>query len=243
MSSEELAACDPCLTRMFEGAINGGRTQDLLCPDPTCKKPVPLETIRAVVSKKVLTLYSRKLMQKSLGENPKARWCTCGHGQIHALGESSPIWRCLSCQKRNCFICRESNCDHLREDKEAMKHMASRIFSNSQETRQAERQLRAAEAANKEEETRTCKKCPWGMCRAPVQKDPGGCAHMTCLKCKMEWCWCCKVIWRNGVRQHLVGCAVTSAGVPKAQLDLSGYADGWDKDEGYDTANDGRHWL
>lgn len=49
-------ACDPCLTRLFEGAINGGRIQDLLCPDPKCKKPVPLETIRAVVSKKVLTL-------------------------------------------------------------------------------------------------------------------------------------------------------------------------------------------
>lgn len=205
------------------------------------------------------------MTQKSLSENPKFRWCSCGHGQIHALGgtyaektnlyamltsrvEQSPAWRCLSCGKQNCFICREADCDHLRDveakNKQAMKHMASALFSKSKEERQAQRQLRAADAATKEEEARTCKRCPWGACRAPIQKDPNGCAHMTCEKCRTQFCWCCKVIWRNGVPQHLTGCVVSgSRAVARTQLNMTGYAEGWDKDEGYDPANDGRRWL
>jgi len=46
--------CDSCLKETFEGAIRGGRLRDLICPDPECKKLVPLETIRQLVSTEVL---------------------------------------------------------------------------------------------------------------------------------------------------------------------------------------------
>lgn len=42
--------CDACLKTAFEGAIRGGRLQDLVCLDIECKKPIPLETLRLTVS-------------------------------------------------------------------------------------------------------------------------------------------------------------------------------------------------
>ena len=48
--------CDPCLKITFEGAIRGGRLQDLICLDPECKKPMTLETIRPNVSAEVFKM-------------------------------------------------------------------------------------------------------------------------------------------------------------------------------------------
>lgn len=36
--------------------------------------------------------------------------------------------------------------------------------------------------------------CP--KCDVHIQKN-GGCMHMTCAKCKFEFCWMCKQSWRN----------------------------------------------
>ena len=39
--------------------------------------------------------------------------------------------------------------------------------------------------------TRMCPKC-----RSPIEKN-GGCMHMTCRKCKHEFCWICFGDWRG----------------------------------------------
>ncbi|KAF2478155.1 uncharacterized protein BDR25DRAFT_365224 [Lindgomyces ingoldianus] len=242
--------CNACLKPMFETAIRGGNLEALLCPDPECKKPVPLESIRTYVSADVFTIYSRKLSQKSLGENAKFRWCSCGHGQKHSGGETNPEWICLSCKKRHCFICRDGTCDHLREidaqkerNKCAMKQAASQYFKQTKDEREKQRRLREAETADKREQARTSKKCPNATCRAPIQKD-GGCAHMTCKKCGTHFCWCCKVIWWDRVPLHLSSCPVgIQRTTSRASLDTSGYAPDWDTDGGYDTSLDGRLWL
>ncbi|KAF2119767.1 hypothetical protein BDV96DRAFT_353029 [Lophiotrema nucula] len=240
--------CNPCLKLMFEKAIMGGRIETLLCPDLECRKPVPPETIRANVSQDIFKIYSRKLSQKSLGENPKFRWCPCGHGQLHSPGESQPEWSCLKCKKRQCFVCRDTDCSHLREidakkrqDKAALKHTASIILTQSKEEREKQKRIREADLATRREQARTSKKCP--SCRAPIQKARG-CAHMTCKSCRTDFCWCCKVIWRNRQPLHLTGCRVgTQSTVDRQDLDTSRYAGGWDKDAGYDASNDGELWL
>ncbi|XP_045202847.2 uncharacterized protein LOC123556308 [Mercenaria mercenaria] len=38
----------------------------------------------------------------------------------------------------------------------------------------------------------TTKACP--HCGAHTEKN-GGCMHMTCIKCKMDWCWLCEKHW------------------------------------------------
>jgi hypothetical protein len=58
-----------------------------------------------------------------------------------------------------------------------------------------------------------------------------------------EFCWCCKVIWKDRAL-HLVGCKIgTKSQVEKRRLDQTGYAVGWDRDEGYDFSLDKGLWL
>jgi hypothetical protein len=63
--------------------------------------------------------------------------------------------------------------------------------------------------------------------------------------CLTEFCWCCKVIWKNSNSpQHLVGCRIgIKTQLKKSSLDQTGYAVGWDKDEGYDLKLDEGLWL
>jgi hypothetical protein len=42
--------CDDCYKASFESAISGGRHDDLVCLDPECKKPIPLNVIRSSVT-------------------------------------------------------------------------------------------------------------------------------------------------------------------------------------------------
>jgi hypothetical protein len=52
------------------------------------------------------------------------------------------------------------------------------------------------------------------------------------------------VIWTNKKALHLVGCKIgVKSTTLKRQLDSTGYARGWDRDDGYDeTLNEGL-WL
>jgi hypothetical protein len=49
---------------------------------------------------------------------------------------------------------------------------------------------------------------------------------MTWLNCRMQWYLVLNVYLAEWVRQHLIGRVASSAGVPKAQLNLTGYGDG-----------------
>jgi hypothetical protein len=48
-------------------------------------------------------------------------------------------------------------------------------------------------------EAETYKRIISCTCGAEFIKD-GGCNHMTCNRCKKEWCWICKAVWSPGHR-------------------------------------------
>lgn len=61
----------------------------------------------------------------------------------------------------------------------------------------------------------TTKPCP--HCGAHTEKN-GGCMHMTCIKCKMDWCWLCEKHWEYKCqRTHWFGPA------PDDSDDLPGF--------------------
>ena len=48
--------------------------------------------------------------------------------------------------------------------------------------------------------TRTTRPCPG--CQVATEKS-GGCNHMSCVRCRLEWCWLCLVAWsRNCETDH-----------------------------------------
>lgn len=169
--------------------------------------------------------------------------------------ENNPEWNCLQCSKRHCYICKDQpsdTCDHLRvidEQKRAktsnQKKSAFRILSESaKKAEEARRRERQNEAGTEREKARTTKRCPKAGCCNRIERN-GGCGHFTCGMCLTEFCWCCKVIWKSSSSpQHLVGCRIgIKTQLQKSSLDQTGYAVGWDKDEGYDLKLDEGLWL
>ncbi|KAH7391544.1 hypothetical protein BKA64DRAFT_644835 [Cadophora sp. MPI-SDFR-AT-0126] len=67
--------CNACLKTTFEGAIRGGRLQDLVCLDTECRKPLPLGSLRQYVSAEVFKIYNKKLALALISKDEKFRWC------------------------------------------------------------------------------------------------------------------------------------------------------------------------
>ncbi|PVH83268.1 hypothetical protein DL98DRAFT_616638 [Cadophora sp. DSE1049] len=186
--------CNTCLKTTFEGAIRGGRLQDLVCLDTECKKALPLGSLRQ---------YNKKLALALMSKDEK--------------------FRCIDAKKQI--------------QKNHQKQAAIKAFKASAH------KARENETATKREIARTTKKCPKAGCGNKIERNDG-CGHFTCKKCSTEFCWCCKVIWKNKKVLHLAGCQIGSRSTTsKASLDKTGYAVGWDADLGYDVSLDKGLWL
>ncbi|KAH8654592.1 hypothetical protein BGZ60DRAFT_532960 [Tricladium varicosporioides] len=92
------------------------------------------------------------------------------------------------------------------------------------------------------------KVCPKRGCGRRMMRS-AGCAHMTCWViagsgCETEFCWSCKMIFRNKKPSHAQSCC-WRAGPPAAMPCPSDplYAPGWSDDPGYDTEYDYGLWM
>ncbi|KAK0733227.1 hypothetical protein B0T26DRAFT_745292 [Lasiosphaeria miniovina] len=239
--------CDDCVRTEFEGKIRANRLKDLKCLDPDCRKEVPSKRVRELVGPEARKIYDKKLALTSISKNPKFRWCKCGSGQIHAPGETSPEWKCLNCPRQNCYVCNDidiTTCAHLRAVNAARKHQQEqqrRAARAALEKKQAEE--RENTAATREHLARTSKLCPKKDCGLRIARA-AGCGHMTCRGCSTEFCWVCKVIWKNRVPLHLDTCSLAATKkTTLAALDKSDYAKGWQDDSRYDDSADEGIWL
>ncbi|KAM7218488.1 hypothetical protein V8F06_006092 [Rhypophila decipiens] len=240
--------CNGCMKTDFEAKVKTNRIKDLRCPDPKCKQDVPPKRIRELLAgSDAVRIYDKKLALASLSKHEKFRWCKCGGGQIHLPGEASPEWKCAqtSCQRLNCYICKDvdvTDCEHLHAANERRKHEQD-VQRKAAQAALVKKQQAKSKAANQEYISKTTKMCPKKGCGVRIGRD-GGCSHMTCKNCKTEFCWVCKVIWKNKVPLHLNTCLLAvSRKTMLSGLDKSDYAAGWQDDGKYDASNEGRLWL
>ncbi|SMQ53776.1 unnamed protein product [Zymoseptoria tritici ST99CH_1A5] len=116
---------------------------------------------------------------------------TCKDGASMADGN---IFTCRTCQYRYCFACNVP----FHED-EGCQEFQDRIQEDERKT------LEIAESL--EEVSRTTKPCP--KCKVPIQKGKG-CDHMSCTRCKYQYCWLCfaeqRDILRIGNHMHERDC-------------------------------------
>jgi len=159
--------CKECLTHWYTNKITEGEV-DLVCmyldeSTGKCMQPLSEEEIQAIVSAETFSKYERfKRMQDKL-----MRECPfCSHTQ---RGDpKNPEMVCENCGQIYCFL--HSNA----HPNETCEEYTARMEEEFRKNR---------EAAGKD-----CKECPG--CGIVVEKTQG-CNHMTCTKCKTEFCYVC----------------------------------------------------
>eukprot|EP00668_Euglena_longa_P004748 GGOE01005546.1.p1 GENE.GGOE01005546.1~~GGOE01005546.1.p1 ORF type:complete len:630 (+),score=206.80 GGOE01005546.1:54-1892(+) len=169
--------CRDCWMQYLSGKVDDGPScVQTHCPAPKCWQAVDELLFQELLPQDTLARYQKFLLRSFVEDNPNIRWCPSPHCNKAVLCRDPKrlLVQCL-CSHRFCFVCGEEahapvKCEQLRlwRVKEKGEGDNSKwIFANT-------------------------KACP--QCQSPIQKNDG-CNHMTCSKCKGEFCWICLGEW------------------------------------------------
>jgi ariadne-1 len=183
------AFCTDCWRLFCENAVQEGPAcVHTTCPDATCPEVVTEQEMRAALgpTDPALLKYQQYQLRSFVDSNPLTRWCP-GPGceriavalSAAALEHDSRIATCDVCAPPHafCLLCgaephAPASCQFL--------------------VRWAEKCRNESETANWIlANTKSCPKC---HCR--IEKNQG-CNHMSCQKCKHEFCWICLGGWQD----------------------------------------------
>jgi ariadne-1 len=181
------AFCYDCWKDFCVNAIEEGPScVSATCPDATCSEVVTeIEVASALGESSLdLTKYKSFQLRSFVESNPLSRWCPSpGCERIaYALSQAAmeaegSVAACDSCLMSFCLICGEephapASCKCLEKWNEKCRNeseTANWILANT-------------------------KSCP--KCHSRIEKNQG-CNHMTCQKCRFEFCWICMGDWHD----------------------------------------------
>ena len=161
-------------------AIVGQGQSRIPCMQVGCACRLPLTAVETIVSKEVYNNLMHYVIDLQVSQNDALTTCPNPHCSkpLYLLGSRNRlcnVLKCVYCKFEFCFQCSEkshapSTCSEVKRwnlitDDQLMEQ---RIFGEN------------------------CKKCP--NCHAIIEKNEG-CNHMTCLKCRHEFCWLCMQPW------------------------------------------------
>ena len=161
-------------------AIDGAEWIDPACP--SCSAPLSPPDVQRLGTHAQEERLNERLMKRALADLDEFRECTkCGVGQLHVGGVDQPIVTCAECGNKTCF--------------------AHKVAWHAELTcQQYDEELASAEDAKKEDQENVAvseelvksisKPCPGEGCGFYIQKSEG-CDHMTCRRCKHEFCYEC----------------------------------------------------
>ncbi len=170
---------------------------DIICLEPNCISKFSFQNIRYILSMgnnmELFERYDRQLTHEHLEQIKEFVWCAhngCGSGQLHDMGlHSNPMVTCIKCKKKTCAFHRRiwhigMTCQEYDQSKRLSVDQNTQIWLE-----------------------KYSKKCP--QCQSYIQKI-SGCDHMTCKRCKYQFCWQCfadyQKIQNHGLKQHKEHC-------------------------------------
>jgi len=167
--------CRECLAGYYNNLINDNKVLDITCPYPKCETHVEYHQVQDVVTQEQFSRYEEFTFLASLNADPTVRWCPkvgCGNAIIGDPENSKCVCTSPECKYEFCFQCSEPwhqdfSCEQY-QDWKAENGMVDKKFSKWAKD--------------------NTKKCP--NCKSLIEKM-SGCNHMTCYKCKYEFCWLC----------------------------------------------------
>jgi hypothetical protein len=174
--------CDTCIYEHVRHTWNMG--PHICCPE--CNISFSHGAIKVILINRNDTIlyerYEKFDLDRCLEQSSEFVWCAhgCGSGQLNEGAAMNKTVQCISCQKLTCFT-------HKCPWHEGM-------TCEEYDLPRANGQLHASQRWIDGH----TKKCP--TCHSYIEKNEG-CDHMTCLKCKHEFCWLCLASY-SGIKRH-----------------------------------------
>jgi len=193
--SSECVTCAGCVSRYLDtilkgGAPLGGYTK-IRCINTKCKGTFSVSSMEFFLTPDRFQ-YWKRLCEAE--RQPNFKWCSankCDFGQI--VHKKAVSFTCDACGALTC-----------------VKHGVP--FHNGLTCAQYDKLHAHDQKALSLWKTSHTKKCP--KCNTDIEKN-GGCLHMTCTRCRYEFCWECyvphKLIVRDGAHRHKPSCSLYRA--------------------------------
>lgn len=157
--------CKGCLVAYLQLRVSNGEVLKMPCPTFECTSVVPEEVLTALLGTELLGKYMRYRRNQEIEANPNVKHCPQPDCQGYAEGGiERPRLTCNACGHTYCFYCQKP------------------WHHGSPCGLEGDRLLDSWARANH------VKFCP--NCHRRVEKT-SGCDHMTCVKCRYDWCWKC----------------------------------------------------
>ncbi|TAQ85830.1 hypothetical protein B7494_g5852 [Chlorociboria aeruginascens] len=175
--------CINCYTHYLSQKIKEeGEAARIQCPQDGCKRIMDAKSLDLLVSTDLRNRYYELLTRTYVEDKEHLKWCPapdCTNAiecsiKKNQLDKVVPTVIC-DCKYRFCFGCILA--DHQPAPCELVKKWLKKCADDSETANWI--------SAN-------TKECP--KCNSTIEKN-GGCNHMTCRKCKHEFCWMCMGLW------------------------------------------------
>lgn len=164
--------CKNCLLEYIKIRIEESQVLSMPCPNHECRAEISEALIKGLVSPVLLEKYLTFRNNEELSKDPFLRWCPkpdCKGYDIGSLKKNQLT--CNTCGFNFCYYCGEAW-----HPKQKCKATVDKDM-------------------DKWAKNHGLKYCP--NCRRKVEKNLG-CDHMTCVKCRYEWCWLCGERYSSG---------------------------------------------
>lgn len=180
--------CTTCLGDHLAARLEYNSLAEVTCPNRDCRnehgdaKKIEHHVMRALTvnNRALFDRYLNIEMNEGLREIPGVRQCRTPNCNFmyFPYDENRPgSIVCGRCNERYCSHCGFNHAENM---------------TCAQAERERDPDL--AEQANQEWIRENTKPCP--NCNDPIEKN-GGCNHMTCQKCRHEFCWTCLATYRT----------------------------------------------
>lgn len=203
--------CKPCYAEYLRIKVTDGPVCILTnCPEPKCRQKVTRNLFHRLLQREDCARYDNYYVRNFIEQSKHMKYCPAARCDRVAVGSGVVTIRCV-CANPFCFRCGEEahepcSCAQLAEWTQKCQNeseTANWILANT-------------------------RKCP--KCSTRIEKNQG-CNHMTCSRCRYEFCWICMGDWKahgeatggfykcNRYDASKVDASVTAAEKAKAELD------------------------
>ncbi|BFZ60834.1 hypothetical protein YB2330_001886 [Saitoella coloradoensis] len=159
-----------------------GESRKIQCPGEKCNVVIDEKTVKLIVRDDVYQRYVTLLDRTYVDDNEHIKWCPAPNCEnavecAASMKQLQTVVPTVTCAAGHefCFGC--SLADH----QPCMCTLVKRWLKKCEDDSETANWLSA--------NTKECLKC-----QSTIEKN-GGCNHMTCRKCKYEFCWVCMGPW------------------------------------------------